>query len=192
MAGDMSRSGPAILATLTLCGIALGGASAEQKFEPREPNGLARTPPMGWNSWKTYGCNIRRSDGPQTSRRVARSGMKDAGYIYVVIDDCWQGERDAAGNTQPNPERFPSGIKALAEYVHSKGLKIGIYSDAGDKTCQNRPGSRGHEYQDAATIRRLGRGLSEIRLVHTANRWKHAPLIETMAMRCAPRAAHCV
>ena len=75
--------------------------------------------------------------------------MKDAGYQYVVIDDCWQVARDADGNIVADPQRFPSGMKALADYVHSKGLKLGIYSDAGTKTCAGRPGSLGHEYQDA-------------------------------------------
>jgi alpha-galactosidase len=75
--------------------------------------------------------------------------MKDAGYEYVVIDDCWQVSRDAAANIVADAKTFPSGIKALADYVHSKGLKFGIYSDAGTKTCAGRPGSRGHEYQDA-------------------------------------------
>jgi alpha-galactosidase len=78
-----------------------------------------------------------------------KSGMKDAGYQYVVIDDCWQVSRDAVGNIVADPQRFPAGIKALADYVHSLGLKFGIYSDAGSKTCAGRPGGLGHEYQDA-------------------------------------------
>jgi alpha-galactosidase len=80
---------------------------------------------------------------------MVRSGMKDAGYQYVVIDDCWQVERDQNGNIIADAKRFPSGMKALADYVHSKGLKFGLYSDAGVKTCAGRPGSRGYEYQDA-------------------------------------------
>ena len=75
--------------------------------------------------------------------------MKDAGYEFIVIDDCWQVGRDAAGNILADPKTYPSGIKALADYVHSKGLKFGIYTDAGTKTCAGRPGSMGHEYQDA-------------------------------------------
>ena len=82
--------------------------------------------------------------------RWSRAGCGDAGYQYLVIDDCWHGKRDAHGDIQPDPQHFPSGIKALADYVHSKGLKFGIYSDAGTQTCANRPGSRGHEFQDAA------------------------------------------
>jgi alpha-galactosidase len=80
---------------------------------------------------------------------MVASGMKDSGYQYVVIDDCWQVDRDSNGNTVADAKRFPSGIKALADYVHAKGLKFGLYSDAGTKTCQGRPGSRGYEYQDA-------------------------------------------
>jgi alpha-galactosidase len=80
---------------------------------------------------------------------VVSSGMKDAGYQYVVIDDCWQVSRDGEGNIVADAKRFPNGIKAVADYVHSKGLKFGIYSDAGTGTCQNRPGSRGYEFQDA-------------------------------------------
>ncbi len=139
-----------ILAALFLFATTFGGASADQKFEAREPNGLALTPPMGWNSWNTNGCNIAEATIREQADAMVASGMRDAGYIYVVVDDCWHGARDAAGNIHANPERFPSGIKALADYVHSKGLKFGIYSDAGDRTCENRPGSRGHEYQDAA------------------------------------------
>jgi alpha-galactosidase len=139
-----------ILAALALFAMVFGVAFADQKFERREPNGLAMTPPMGWNSWNTYGCNISEATIREQTDAMVASGMKESGYIYVVVDDCWHGERDAAGNIQANPESFPSGIKALADYVHSKGLKFGIYSDAGDRTCKSRPGSRGHEYQDAA------------------------------------------
>jgi alpha-galactosidase len=87
---------------------------------------------------------------------MATNGMKDAGYQYINIDDCWQGQRDEQGFIQPDLKRFPSGIKALADYVHAKGLKFGIYSDAGAKTCGGRPGSRGHEYQDAMTYAQWG------------------------------------
>jgi alpha-galactosidase len=80
---------------------------------------------------------------------LVSTGMRDAGYSYVVIDDCWQVGRDAEGNIIPDPQRFPSGMKALADYVHAKGLKFGIYSDAGTQTCAKRPGSRGYEFQDA-------------------------------------------
>ena len=110
---------------------------------------LALTPPMGWNSWNKFGCNVSEDMIRQMADAMVRSGMKYAGYQYVVIDDCWQVERDANGNIVPDPKRFPSGMKALADYVHSKGLKFGLYSDAGVKTCAGRPGSRGYEFQDA-------------------------------------------
>jgi alpha-galactosidase len=112
-------------------------------------NGLARTPPMGWNSWNKFGCNVSEKLIKEMADAVVASGMRDAGYQYVVIDDCWQVERDAQGNIVPDPQRFPSGMKALADYVHSKGLKFGLYSDAGTLTCQKRPGGRGYEFQDA-------------------------------------------
>ncbi|QNI37755.1 glycoside hydrolase family 27 protein [Edaphobacter albus] len=113
-------------------------------------NGLARTPPMGWNSWNKFGCKgINEKVVRETADQMASNGMKDAGYEYVVIDDCWQTGRDAQGNIVVDAEKFPSGIKALADYIHSKGLKFGIYTDAGTMTCAKRPGSIGHEYQDA-------------------------------------------
>lgn len=112
-------------------------------------NGLARTPPMGWNSWNKFGCKVSESLIREVADQMVSSGMKDAGYEYVVIDDCWQVSRDAQGNIQIDTANFPTGMKALADYVHSKGLKFGIYSDAGTKTCQGRPGGRGYEYQDA-------------------------------------------
>ena len=110
---------------------------------------LASTPPMGWNSWNKFGCNVSEDLIRQIADAMGASGMKDSGYQYVVIDDCWQVDRDSNGNTVADAKRFPSGIKALADYVHAKGLKFGLYSDAGTKTCQGRPGSRGYEYQDA-------------------------------------------
>jgi alpha-galactosidase len=112
-------------------------------------NGLARTPPMGWNSWNKFACNVSEDLIKQAADAMVSSGMKDAGYQYVVIDDCWQVARDAQGNIVPDAKRFPSGMLALADYVHGKGLKFGIYSDAGTATCQNRPGGRGYEFQDA-------------------------------------------
>jgi alpha-galactosidase len=115
-----------------------------QKFE-----GLALTPPMGWNSWNKFACDVDENLIRETADAMVTSGMKAAGYQYIVIDDCWHGERDNLGFIQPDPDRFPSGMKALADYIHSKGLKFGIYSDAGWKTCAGRPGSRGYEYQDA-------------------------------------------
>jgi alpha-galactosidase len=112
-------------------------------------NGLAKTPPMGWNSWNKFACDVSEELTRSIANAMVTSGLKNAGYEYVVIDDCWQVGRDDQGNIIPDPKRFPHGMKALSDYVHSKGLKFGIYSDAGTGTCQNRPGSRGYEFQDA-------------------------------------------
>ena len=110
-------------------------------------NGLALTPPMGWNSWNRFACNVTEDLVRSAADALVSSGMKNAGYEYVVIDDCWQVSRDAAGNIVADPKTFPSGIMALAGYIHSRGLKFGIYSDAGTMTCAKRPGSRGHDFK---------------------------------------------
>ncbi|CAL5363980.1 unnamed protein product [Camellia sinensis] len=113
-------------------------------------NGLARTPPMGWNSWNFFACNITEIVITETADALVTTGLADLGYVYVNIDDCWSAqERNSEGQLAPNSESFPSGIKSLADYVHEKGLKLGIYSDAGMYTCQVRPGSIYHENDDA-------------------------------------------
>src|ERR1035441_416558 len=103
-------------------------------------NSLALTPPMGWNSWNHYSCNISDAIIRNIANAMATNGMKAAGYQFINIDDCWQVSRDTNGVIVPDPTRFPNGIKALADYVHSKGLKLGVYSDHGISTCQERPG----------------------------------------------------
>ncbi len=146
-----------VLATLALLSaIGSASASAQIAFKPRPSNGLVQTPPMGWNSWNKFGCNIDETKIKAQADAMVATGLKTAGYTYLVIDDCWHGTRDEHGDIQPDATRFPSGIKALSEYVHARGLKFGIYSDVGNGTCQNRPGSRGHEYQDAAQYARWG------------------------------------
>jgi alpha-galactosidase len=117
---------------------------------------FTQTPPMGWNSWNKFQCDVNEEIVRRMADAMVTNGMKEAGYQYINIDDCWHGQRDARGFIHADPEKFPSGIKALADYVHSKGLKLGIYSDAGNKTCGGRPGSRGHEYQDAWTYAQWG------------------------------------
>jgi len=117
---------------------------------------LAPTPPMGWNSWNKFGCNVSDKLIREMADAMVSSGMQAAGYQYVNIDDCWQVSRDAQGTIVADPVRFPSGIKALADYVHSKGLKLGIYTDAGTGTCGKRPGSLNHEVQDAKTYASWG------------------------------------
>ena len=111
---------------------------------------LAATPPMGWNSWNAFRCNISASLLQQIAQTMATNGMKDAGYQYVIVDDCWAlTSRDANGNVVPDPDLFPNGIKPVADYIHSLGLKFGIYTDVGTKTCERRAGSYQYELQDA-------------------------------------------
>ncbi|NUR01666.1 MAG: alpha-galactosidase [Streptomyces sp.] len=116
-------------------------------------NGLALTPPMGFNDWNAFGCNVSEQLIEQTADYFVSSGLKAAGYTYVNIDDCWMTHsRDAQGRLVPDPVKFPDGIKGTADYVHSKGLKLGIYEDAGTATCAGYPGSLGHETTDAQTF----------------------------------------
>jgi alpha-galactosidase len=117
---------------------------------------LSLTPPMGWNSWNRFGCDVNEELIREIADAMVTTGMKDAGYQYINIDDCWHGTRDSLGFIHPDPKRFPSGIKALADYVHAKGLKLGIYSDAGYRTCGGKPASRGHEFQDAISYAQWG------------------------------------
>jgi hypothetical protein len=115
---------------------------------------LAATPPMGWNSWNKFGCNINDSEIRAIADAMVSSGMKDVGYQYVNIDDCWQTSRDSSGTIVPG-SNFPN-MKSLADYVHSLGLKLGVYSDRGTKTCAGRPGGQGYETQDANTYAAWG------------------------------------
>lgn len=128
------------------------GAGLHAQWRPR--TNLAPTPPMGWNSWNHFACKVSDKVIRQAADAIVSSGMKAAGYEYVNIDDCWQGKRDAQGRIQGN-ERFPD-MKALADYVHSKGLKLGIYSSPGPKTCAGYEGSYGHEDLDAETYAAWG------------------------------------
>ena len=123
-------------------------------LHPVRDNGLARTPPMGWNSWNKFANRIDDATVRGIADAMASNGMRDAGYVYVNIDDTWEGERDAQGNIHPNL-KFPD-MKALANYVHSKGLKLGIYSSPGPVTCEGYEGSYGHEEQDARTYAAWG------------------------------------
>lgn len=123
-----------------------------QKFE-----NLAMQPPMGWNSWNSFECEgLNEQVIKEVADAMEHNGMKAVGYEYIVIDDCWQIGRDTAGRIQIDKEKFPSGIKSLVDYVHSKGLKFGIYSDAGVSTCAGRPGSKGYELIDAKTYAEWG------------------------------------
>ncbi|RKJ41089.1 glycoside hydrolase family 27 protein [Acutalibacter sp. 1XD8-33] len=118
---------------------------------------LGITPPMGWNSWNTFTWNINEDLIKETADAMVSSGLKDAGYEYVVIDDCWSlRQRDENGCLVADPEKFPHGMKAVADYVHGKGLKFGMYSCDGTHTCAGYPGSFEHEFQDAATFASWG------------------------------------
>lgn len=117
-------------------------------------NGLARTPPMGWNSWNKFAGRVDDATVRGVADAMAGNGMRDSGYVYINIDDTWEAERDAQGNIQTN-KKFPD-MKALADYVHSKGLKIGIYSSPGPNTCAGYEGTYGHEEQDARTYAAWG------------------------------------
>jgi alpha-galactosidase len=127
------------LLILIALGCVLPAAAADSR--------VAATPPMGWNSWNHFACKVTAADVRSAADAISSNGMKDAGYIYVNIDDCWQGVRDEKGSIQPN-QKF-GDMKALADYVHAKGLKIGIYSSPGPKTCAGYEGSYGHEELDA-------------------------------------------
>jgi len=141
---------------MTLVLLTWTAAGAQTSSQTESSSQLAQTPPMGWNSWNKFACNVSEQLIRETADAMVSTGMKAAGYQYVNIDDCWQVSRDAQGTIVADPKRFPSGIKALADYVHSKGLRLGVYTDAGRLTCQKRPGSYEHEVQDAKTYASWG------------------------------------
>ena len=148
------RSVITILSLVLLLGLA--PAAPAQQPSGRNPANLVLTPPMGWNSWNKFACDVSEKLIRETADAMVSTGMKNAGYYFVNIDDCWQVSRDANGTIVADVERFPGGIKALADYVHSKGLGLGIYTDAGRMTCQRRPGSYEHEEQDIKTYAAWG------------------------------------
>ncbi|XP_010546252.1 PREDICTED: alpha-galactosidase 2 isoform X2 [Tarenaya hassleriana] len=150
-----------LLHLLTLVVIANAGVHETQTQGGRRTllsNGLGLTPQMGWNSWNHFQCNINETLIKQTADAMVVSGLAALGYKYINIDDCWgEFNRDSQGNLVAKASTFPSGIKGLADYVHSKGLKLGIYSDAGTTTCSTTmPGSLDHEEQDAKTFASWG------------------------------------
>ncbi|MEX1827242.1 glycoside hydrolase family 27 protein [Luteibacter sp. CQ10] len=147
----------ALLACLALpiAGHAAHGDDRSVPFEQPVPaSGLAALPPMGWNSWNHFAGKVTAADVRGMADAMATNGMREAGYVYVNVDDTWEGERDADGNIQPNT-KF-GDMKALADYVHAKGLKFGLYSSPGAKTCAGFAGSFGHEKQDARTYAAWG------------------------------------
>jgi alpha-galactosidase len=131
-------------------------AFAQQSTTTTDRAQLAPTPPMGWMTWNMFKGNISEKLIKEIADVMVESGLRDAGYKYIFIDDLWQGGRDCHNNIIANPEKFPNGIKALADYVHSKGLKLGIYSDAAQLTCAGWTASYGFEEQDARTFASWG------------------------------------
>ncbi|MDI5977836.1 glycoside hydrolase family 27 protein [Amycolatopsis magusensis] len=137
---------------------------AHQPVAGAAPGSPAVTPPLGWNSWNSFGCGVTEAAVRQAADAMVDSGMRDAGYRYVVVDDCWfDPNRDAQGNLRAHPAKFPSGMKALGDYIHSRGLKFGIYQVPTERTCAQRvgthpgsTGSAGHEVQDATTFASWG------------------------------------
>ncbi|MFE2065310.1 glycoside hydrolase family 27 protein [Streptomyces sp. NPDC059467] len=143
----------AVLLTATAPLLSLGTAQPAAALG----NGLAPTPQMGFNDWNAYGCNVSESLIKSTAQAMHTNGMQAAGYAYVNIDDCWMTHsRDSGGHLVPDPAKFPDGIKGTADYVHSLGLKLGIYEDAGTATCAGYPGSLGHETTDAQSFAAWG------------------------------------
>ena len=117
---------------------------------------IAKKPPMGWNSWNTFGDKINEQLIKEMADRIVEDGYRDLGYEYVIIDDCWSLRERVDGKLVADPALFPNGMKALADYIHSKGLKFGMYSCAGTKTCAGYPSSYGHEFSDAKQFAEWG------------------------------------
>ena len=151
---------------------------------------MVTKPPMGWNSWNTFGMNINEELIREMADVMANEGYLEAGYDTLVIDDGWQADfRSADGHLQADPIRFPSGIKPVADYVHSKGLKFGIYSAAGVKSCGNKPGSFGHEFTDARDFADWGVDYLKYDLCHFpgCGNKKSAYLTMSMALKTVDR-----
>jgi alpha-galactosidase len=158
VARGASRAGRAALTVLFALGLLLplqGATAAQQVALAAPPANIV--PPMGWNDWNHFHCGVNEAVVEQTASAFVSSGLKAAGYQYVNIDDCWLSRsRDASGHLQPDPAKFPHGISGVATFVHSLGLKLGLYEDAGTMTCAKFPGSLGHEATDAATFASWG------------------------------------
>ncbi|MEV6878744.1 ricin-type beta-trefoil lectin domain protein [Amycolatopsis sp. NPDC051128] len=159
-----TRSRVLHLLTVTAAALSLSVSAPNLPAAEAAPGSPALTPPMGWNSWNSFGCGITEAQVRQAADAMASSGMRDVGYQYIVVDDCWfDPQRDGAGNLRNHPTKFPSGMKALGDYIHGKGLKFGIYEVPNEKTCAQTSGgfpgstgSKGHEIQDANTFASWG------------------------------------
>ncbi|NGO70977.1 glycoside hydrolase family 27 protein [Streptomyces boncukensis] len=163
--GRLARLLAAAAAALTLCAAApQQPAAAQQPAARAAPGSPAATPPLGWNSWNSFGCDVTEDTVRQAADAMVSSGMRDAGYEYVVVDDCWfDPQRDAQGKLRAHPSKFPSGMKALGDYIHSRGLKFGLYQVPTERTCAQRvgtfpgsTGSMGHDEQDARSFASWG------------------------------------
>lgn len=147
----------ALVSGLSVAGTVAAQARTSPHHGDQQSQELAATPQMGWNDWNAFGCDVNAKLVEETADAMIANGMKADGYQYVNIDDCWlEKQRDANGDLVPDPTKFPGGIKAVADYVHARGLKLGIYESAGTATCAGYPGSLGHEKQDAATFASWG------------------------------------
>lgn len=150
------------MSILSVSGISIVSAQPRQENQHLNSSkdqaaGLAPTPPMGWNSWNHFHRDINEQLIMEEADAMVASGMKEAGYEYINLDDCWMAlQRDGDGNLQADPKRFPHGMKDLADYIHKKGLKIGLYSSAGTKTCAGWPASLDHEVADAKMFAKWG------------------------------------
>lgn len=152
------------LLAVTAALLTLSAAAPHQPVAQAAPGSPAVTPPLGWNSWNSFGCGVTEDMVRQAADAMVDSGMRDAGYEYVVVDDCWfDPQRDAQGNLRAHPAKFPGGMKALGDYIHSRGLKFGLYQVPTERTCAQRvgtfpgsTGSMGHEVQDARTFASWG------------------------------------
>lgn len=152
------------LLAVTAAVLTLSAAAPHQPVAQAAPGSPAVTPPLGWNSWNSFGCGVTEDMVRQAADAMVDSGMRDAGYEYVVVDDCWfDPQRDAQGNLRAHPAKFPGGMKALGDYIHSRGLKFGLYQVPTERTCAQRvgtfpgsTGSMGHEVQDARTFASWG------------------------------------
>ncbi|WP_063860367.1 glycoside hydrolase family 27 protein [Paenibacillus sp. Soil724D2] len=178
-----------LLAFLLALPIVLSGSIAPQTASALN-NGLSPTPPMGWNSWNFYACNVDEVKIKQAADTLVSSGMQAAGYKYIVIDDCWQTGRTSDGTIIADPVKFPSGMASLASYVHSKGLKFGLYTDAGFTTCAGKPGMYSHEFQDANTFASWG-GITSRSTGAIMGAWIRKPGIRSSGMRSLTQEGQC-
>jgi len=148
--------GAVVVALLVIVGLVVSRPPSPHRAPA--PAGLGATPPMGWNSWNHFGCDVDADLVESTADAMAANGMQKLGYTAVNIDDCWMApQRDPrTGELVPDPTKFPQGMAAVADYLHARGFTLGIYEDAGTKTCAGFPGSLGHERLDARTFARWG------------------------------------